>query len=83
MSDVYVMRTRSDYLIGIFSTLADALAVHADPGDTLERWTLGATDSGQRVARFQSWGEWTDDNFERVFDAMGLPDMPDFPAIRT
>ncbi len=83
MSAVYVTLNRRRVIILVSATLADALAAFAEHGDTIERWALGDLDSGHRVATFQVWDEWTDDNFERVFDAMGLPDMPNFPTIRT
>ena len=83
MNDTYVTRTRSGYVILVSASLSDALAAHAEHGDTIERWTIGVTDSGVRIATYQIWDEWTDDHFELVFDAMGLSEMPSFPTIRT
>lgn len=88
MNETYVTRTRSGYVILVSASLSDALAAHAEYGDTIERWTIGEPDSGVRIATYQVWDEWTDDHFELVFDPMGQSEMPDsffglkFPTIR-
>lgn len=66
MSDVYVSRARNGVIILVSATLADALAAHAEHGDTIERWTLGDLDSGDRIATYQVWDEWTDSNLDPI-----------------
>lgn len=85
MSDAYILHTRSDYLLAVFPTLADALALeHYEGGDRITRHAMGIAAPGARLLTYNDDaipGYWTpsdpfgklDREIEHMFEGTGYP----------
>jgi hypothetical protein len=80
VSAAYVLTTRTEYVLAIFPTLSDALALsHYESGDRITRHTMGEPDSGVALLTYHDDtmpGYWTpcdpfrtlDREIEHLFD---------------
>ena len=72
VSAAYVLTTRTEYVLAIFPTLSDALALsHYEGGDRITRHTMGQTDSGVALLTYHDDampGYWTPSDPFRTLD---------------